>query len=527
VPKPKTNSEGGLSRLRKQAEALIRKSLRSGDGAAKVHTKNIQALVHELQVHEVELTMQNDELCRVRQELETARDRFAMLYDLAPAGYVTLGAEGEIREANLTAAKILGADRHVLANQRFYRYVAVPDRDIFYLHQQETYLSDARQTCELRIIRGDGTTVPVQLETVAIHDKQDFRQECLVSMRDITERLKNEADRTRLAGIVQSSTDAVVSRDLEGRILSWNTGAEQMFGYKAEEVLGTTADFLTPPERREEFRWVIESVEKGEVFERVEMERIAKDGRRLLVSATIGPLRDANGRIIGISKIERDITKQKQVEEAVRRSERELTDFFNESPLGVLWVAPDGRVLRANRAQLELLEREINEVGGKDINNFFADTELAADLLKRLEQGETVRDHRVRLRSRDGSLKHVLIDANALGEGEKLVHSRWFVRDITRRVELEREILAISEREQRRIGQDLHDDLGQQLTGIHYLAQALTQQLEPVSRQAALRSRVITRMVQRATAHARDLSHGLAPIGPEPDGLIVKLTWPE
>ena len=523
MTKPKNKDGERLARLRRQAEALIQKSLKAGQEGAKVHTESIQALVHELQVHEVELTMQNDELRRVQQDLETARDRFSMLYDLAPTGYLALDAEGEIREANLTAAKILDADRKDVIHSKFYRYIATPDRDIFYLHQQEAYLSDARQTCELRMIRVDGTTVPVQLETIAIHDHTDFRQECLVSMRDITERLKNEADRTRLAAIVQSSTDAVISRDLEGKILSWNAGAEQMFGYKAEEVVGTKADFLTPPERREEFDRVMERVEKGQVLERFEMERIAKDGRRLLVSATIGPLRDANGRIIGVSEIERDITKQKEAEETVRRSERELTDFFNESPLGVLWVAPDGIILRANRSQLELLERELNEVGGKNITHFFADGELAADLLRRLMQQETVRDYRARLRSRDASLKHVLADANGLWEEGKLVHSRWFVRDITRRVELEREILAISEREQRRIGQDLHDDLGQQLTGIHYLAQALTQQLEPVSRPAALRSRVIARMVQRATVHARELSHGLAPITSEPDGLIVAL----
>jgi PAS domain S-box-containing protein len=200
-----------------------------------------------------------------------------------------------------------------------------------------------------------------------------------------------------------------------------------------------------------------------------------------------------------------------------------LEDFFREAPLGLLWVEPKGHVLRANRAQLELLGLASEEVLGRPIANFIAEEETAEDVLSRLTRGETLHNYRARLRQSNGTLKHVLVDANGLWEDGKLVHSRWFVRDISRRLELEREILATTDREQRRIGQDLHDDLGQQLAGIEFLTQTLVGQLARVSKPAEVRAREIARMVQRTMTHARELARGLSPIGLETDGLTVSL----
>ena len=117
----------------------------------------------------------------------------------------------------------------------------------------------------------------------------------------------------------------------------------------------------------------------------------------------------------------------------------------------------------------------------------------------------------------------MLVDANGHWEDRRLLHTRWFVRDITRRVELEREILAISEREQRRIGEDLHDDLGQQLVGMEFVAQSLESQLRPLSAGAAIQAGELTSMARRALIHARELAQGLSPIGLEAEGLETAL----
>ena len=136
---------------------------------------------------------------------------------------------------------------------------------------------------------------------------------------------------------------------------------------------------------------------------------------------------------------------------------------------------------------------------------------------------QTVQNYRARLRHRDGTHREVLIDANGLWEQDRLVHSRWFVRAITHRVELEQEILAISERERRRLGQDLHDDLCQQLAGIEFLSQRLASGLMAKTAAGAARAKEIAQMVQRAMTQTRELARGLSPVRLEAEGLADAL----
>ncbi len=144
-------------------------------------------------------------------------------------------------------------------------------------------------------------------------------------------------------------------------------------------------------------------------------------------------------------------------------------------------------------------------------------------MLNRLANRQTVHNYRARLRHKDGTLREVLIDANGLWEQERLVHSRWFTRDITRRVELEREILAISEQEQRRLGHDLHDDLCQQLAGIEFLSQRLASDLAARTKAGAAQAKEIAQMVQRAMTQTRELARGLSPVRLEAEGLADAL----
>ena len=134
-----------------------------------------------------------------------------------------------------------------------------------------------------------------------------------------------------------------------------------------------------------------------------------------------------------------------------------------------------------------------------------------------------MQNHRARLRHKDATRREVVIDANGLWEQGRLVHSRWFTRDITRRVELEREILAISEREQRRLGHDLHDDLCQQLAGIEFLSQRLASGLAVRSAARAPQAKEIAQMVRRAMTQTRELARGLSPVRLEADGLADAL----
>jgi PAS domain S-box-containing protein len=208
---------------------------------------------------------------------------------------------------------------------------------------------------------------------------------------------------------------------------------------------------------------------------------------------------------------------------ALQTSERTLADFFAAAPMGLLWVASDGCILRVNQAQLALLGRRGEDLVGRRLAQFFPDAELVADLLARLARKETLHNYPARLRRKDGSLRHILINANGLWEKGKLVHSRWFVRDVTPRVELEQEMLLIGERVQRRIGQDLHDHLCQQLAGIEFLSRALERRLAANAPTEAARARQLAQLTRQAIAHTRELARGMSLMEPEPGGLAAAL----
>ncbi|HWS61162.1 MAG TPA: PAS domain S-box protein [Steroidobacteraceae bacterium] len=127
-----------------------------------------------------------------------------------------------------------------------------------------------------------------------------------------------------LAAIVESSDDAIVSKTLDGRILSWNAGASRIFGYTAEEVIGRPITIIIPPELHEEERRILEQVRGGQRIEHFDTIRIAKDGRRVFISLTVSPVRDSRGVIIGASKVARDVSERKRAEHAVLESERRL-----------------------------------------------------------------------------------------------------------------------------------------------------------------------------------------------------------
>jgi len=145
-----------------------------------------------------------------------------------------------------------------------------------------------------------------------------------ILFNDITQSKRAEAARAQLAAIVESSDDAILSKDLSGTITSWNAGAGRLFGYRPDEAVGRPISLLLPPERQDEETAIMARLQAGERVDHFETVRVAKDGRRLSVLVTISPLKDGEGRIIGASKIVHDITERKQKEEDLHRLNRTL-----------------------------------------------------------------------------------------------------------------------------------------------------------------------------------------------------------
>jgi PAS domain S-box-containing protein len=171
--------------------------------------------------------------------------------------------------------------------------------------------------------------------------------------QDITAHKQAEEANLRLAAIVESSDDAIVSKSLEGIVTSWNAAAEHIFGYRPEEMIGHSIRRLLPEDRQDEEDMILARLRRGERVDHFETVRRTKDGRLLDVSVTISPLRDARGTIIGASKIARDISARRQTEEALRESEARCRALANAVPAMVWTAAPDGTITYASEQWLQ------------------------------------------------------------------------------------------------------------------------------------------------------------------------------
>ncbi len=181
---------------------------------------------------------------------------------------------------------------------------------------------------EYRIVRSDGVLRWVEGKGKVLRGKNGKPARVTGVCADITERKQAELAHAYLAAIVESTQDAVISKTLEGRIISWNSGAERLFGYTAAEAIGQSVDFIIPEELRAEERMILAKLREGERIEHFETERIAKGNRRLAIALTISPIRDADGRLIGASKVARDITEKKRAEASLRHRFRQLHAIY-------------------------------------------------------------------------------------------------------------------------------------------------------------------------------------------------------
>ena len=254
-------------------------------------------------------------------ERQRAEERFRSVVEASPNAIVLMNREGKITMVNAQTEKLFGYRRaelidhpiEILVPERFrakhpgYRggFFASPTtrpmgagRDLFGLHK-------------------DGHEIPVEIGLNPLELGEGVY--VLASIIDITERKQMEQTSVRLADIVQSSDDAIISKALNGAITSWNPGAEKLFGYTAGEAVGKPILMLIPPDRHREEPEIMARIERGENVDHFETVRLRKDGERIDVSVTISPIRDGHGNIIGASKIARDITERKRAEEEIRK----------------------------------------------------------------------------------------------------------------------------------------------------------------------------------------------------------------
>ncbi len=215
----------------------------------------------------------------------------------------------------------------------FLRYLHPDDRD----HVDDVFNKASKEnpiSIDYRIILDNGEERVIHAKGEVIYNKENVRVRTRGTFQDITERRKAEEKIKTLANVVESSNDAIVTESLDGIIASWNIGAEQIFGYSSEEILGKDTSILEPDNLTGEIKQLIEKVKQGEKIQRYETLRLRKDGTTINIAVTISPVFDSTGKFEAISAISRDITERKKAEkilklklEELRRSNEELEQF--------------------------------------------------------------------------------------------------------------------------------------------------------------------------------------------------------
>ena len=263
---------------------------------------------------------------------------------------------------------------------------------------------------EFRILLPDATTKYIHTVGHPVLTASGDLVEFVGSSTDITERKRAEQATCLLAAIVESSHDAIVSKTLNGVITSWNKGAERLFGYAAEEAVGQNITLIIPPERRDEERTIVEQLRRGERVDYFETVRMRKDGSLLDVSLTISPMKDGSGRVVGASKLARDITERKRAEEALRQAQTDLAHASRLTTMGELTASLAHEVKQPIAAAVTDASTCVRWIT-RDEPDLNEAREAAWRIVKDAKRAAEIID-RVRLLFKKGTPQRELVDVN-------------------------------------------------------------------------------------------------------------------
>ena len=314
-----------LKELRDRAEQMLSESSK---GFKDIPAEDIQNTIHELQVHQIELEMQNDELRKTQVELEESRSKYVDLYDFAPAGYFTIGNKGMILEVNLTGAGMLGVERRYLIGKPFSHFITSDTQDVFYCHREKLFETKAPQTCELKLKEKNGVDFHAQLGSMVVRDAEGNFNQLRIAITDIT--LIKRAEQTAqdaceyAENIVETVREPLVVMDADLTIMSVNRSFCQTFEVTHEETEGRLIYELG------DFQWDIPALRellegilpRNTTFDNFKVEHdFKKIGRRIMLLNARRIYRSTNQLELILLAIE-DVTERKRLEAQIRQAQR-------------------------------------------------------------------------------------------------------------------------------------------------------------------------------------------------------------
>ncbi len=482
--------------------------------------------------------------------LEAAIQRYVDLFDFAPIGYVSLDRVGHIKEINVAAARLLDASRDRLIGRPFALHVTKDDSVLFLNHLRRCQSSESRVETDLHLKKRDSEIILAHLAsspmTSSMRDGTMLYQTAII---DLTERKRAEEairqSEKRYRTLFDLVPVAVYTCDAKGLIQEYNQHAVELWGRApkrndpSEKFCGSFKIFY--PDRRPmpRHKCPMARALRGEKLRATDLEILVEQSsgvrRNVLVSPTA--LKNGQGKIIGAINCLHDITVRKRTENALRESEERSRAVIHQSTAGIVGTDLMGRIIFANEKFCSMLGYKQHELIGKTIFEITHPGDMAESrrLFRRIVRKAEPYQLEKRYRRKDGAALWVSVSASPLRDAEGKTQSavaiiidisdqkkaQAFLEDRARG--LEGEILAISDREQRRIGQDLHDSLCQHLTAIAYMARSVALRLKNHRVIEVEHIEKIAQLINDGVTEARTIARGLHPVEMEPPGLVTAL----
>jgi PAS domain S-box-containing protein len=486
----------------------------------------------------------------INEAVTTSKLTFKRIFKSSMIGMVCWSKDGKILDANDTFFEISGYSKDDLADHTLnLEIITAPE--YVHLHKkayQQIQQSGSCKPYEKELIRKNGKRVPILIGAASLTPSDTDKG--IAYIVDLTERKKLQAQYALFELIVNSSHDAIVSINPDGFILSWNQAAERLLGYSAEEILGKHIATIIPEALHKEEEELMARIRSGNKIDHYETIRIRKDGTAFNVSLTVSPIKDADGKIIGASRIMRDITDRIITQQQLKKSE-----LFN---LGIINSLKSQLAVLNNKGIIVMVNDQWKQFARNNEDCLLSHTDVGLDYFAACEQATagSCPDEAGLVRGLKKVLSGAISEYHLEYERHVPAAKRWFAlhavrlnsdepmivvlhENITERKIAEEHILFaneelrllsshlqnIREQERMQIARDIHDELGQQLTGLKMDVYALKKKLGILRPDVKEKIDEITALIDETVTSVRKIASDLRPSVLDDLGLAAALEW--
>ncbi len=428
--------------LREKAEELFLKKGTETD--SQLSESEMKRLVFELEVHRIELELQNEELLREKEKTVIACRKYSDLFDFAPTGYFTLSKEGKIVELNIYGANLLRNDRLYLTKRQFSFFVSDETRSVYDVFLSKVFRSKTKETCEVTLLSNGDKPVYVHITGIVTENSD----QCLLTVTDITDRKRAEdrlqQNNSRLEFALQAANMAWWEMDIPTGNITFDKKKVEMLGYLPEKF-SHYKDFmdLVHPDDREKAMNSMRGHFAG-VLDKYDVEyRILNKSGDYIYFNDIGAIvkRDLDGKPLKITGLVLNITQRKQSEEAQKESELRYRKLFKNSPSGIMVLDENGIILDANDVNTKTTLYPLSELIGSDVRIMLPPEKayMVSENINRILTGEVIEEEVVNIR-KDGTLGVFLLKEVAITLPDGRLGILSVSNDITARKQSDSEI---------------------------------------------------------------------------------------